>query len=219
MRNNIELDRLGYALKHRYSQQGVTVPSEIRSVLFLFDLLDMNHHLVKEIQLRGPQITSSPTAAKEFLSRHTDETLDERQVAGALLFMILVPTQQQYSPAVFVSAAHDYVERYFDWQTVVRELDLKGLEVSRDQFLALYNALLPMSQENAQFDIQQLWGGRWRNPQTQFSFIRAFLSCTPAELDATSIPDLRPAYDVHALLDAPENVAQHAERAIRDTMI
>ncbi len=174
---------------------------------------------MKEIQLRGPQVTSSPAAAKEFLSRHTDETLDERQVAGALLFMVLIPARQQYSPAVFVSAVHDYVERFFDWQTVVRELDMKGLEVSRDQFLALYNALLPMSQENAQFDIQQLWGGRWRNPQTQVSFIRAFLSCPPSELDATSIPDLRPAYDPHALLDAPEDVAQHAERAIRDTMI
>ena len=188
-------------------------------MLFLFNLLEMDLRLVKEIQLRGPQVTSSSTAAKEFLSRHTDETLDERQVAGALLFMVLVPTREQYSSAVFVSAVHDYVERFFDWQTVVRELDLKGLEVSRDQFLALYSALLPMSQENAQFDIQQLWGGRWRNPQTQVSFIRAFLSCSPSELDATSIPDLRPAYDAHALLDAPENVAQHAERALRDTMI
>lgn len=195
------------------------MPSEVRSVLFLFDLLETNYHLVKEIQLRGPQVTSSSAAAKEFLSRHTDETLDERQVAGALLFMILIPARQQYSPAAFVSAVHDYVERFFDWQTVVRELDLKGLEVSKDQFLALYNALLPMSQENAQFDIQQLWGGRWRNPQTQVSFIRAFLSCRPSELDATIIPDLRSAYDAHALLDAPENVAQHAERAIRDTMI
>lgn len=188
-------------------------------MLFLFDLLEMNYHLVSEIQLRGPQVTSTSTAAKEFLSRHTDETLDERQVAGALLFMVLIPARQQYSPAVFVSAVHDYVERFFDWQTVVRALDLKGLEVSRDQFLALFNALLPMSQENAQFDIQQLWGGRWRNPQTQVSFIRAFLSCTPPELDATIIPDLRSAYDAHALLDTPENVAQHAERAIRDTMI
>ena len=188
-------------------------------MLFLFNLLEMDLRLVKEIQLRGPQVTSSSTAAKEFLSRHTDETLDERQVAGALLFMVLVPTREQYSSAVFVSAVHDYVERFFDWQTVVRELDLKGLEVSRDQFLTLYSALLPMSQENAQFDIQQLWGGRWRNPQTQVSFIRAFLSCSPSELDATSIPDLRPAYDAHALLDAPENVAQRAERALRDTMI
>ena len=213
------MDRLGYALKHRYSQQGSAVPAEVRSVLFLFDLLEMNLPLVKELQLQGPQVTSSTTAAKEFLSRHTDETLDERQVAGALLFMVLVPAQQQYSPAMFVSAVHEYVERFFDWQMVVRELDLKGLEVSRDQFLALYNALLPMSQENAQFDIQQLWGGRWRNPQTQVSFIRAFLSCSPSELDATSIPDLRSAYDARALLDAPENVAQHAERAIRDTMI
>lgn len=218
-RTSIDLDRVGYALKHRYSQQGMALPSEVRSVLFLFDLLEMNHHLVKEIQLRGPQITSSTTAAKDFLSRHTDETLVERHVACALLFMVLVPTRQQYSPTVFVSAVHDYVERFFDWQMVVRELDLKGLEISKDQFLALYNALLPMSQENAQFDIQQLWGGRWRNPQTQVSFIRAFLSCPPSELDATSIPDLRPAYDAHALLDAPENVAQYAERAIRDTMI
>ena len=179
----------------------------------------MNFHLVKEIQLRGPQVTSNLTAAKEFLARHTDEILDERQVAGALLFMVLVPNRQQYSPAVFVSAVHDYVERFFDWQTVIRELDSKGLEVSKDQFLTLYNALLPMSQENAQFDIQQLWSGRWRNPQTQVSFIRAFLSCSPSELDATSIPDLRPAYDAHALLDAPEVVAQYAERAVRDTMI
>ena len=195
------------------------MPSEVRSVLFLFELLETNYHLVKEIQLRGPQVTSSAAAAKEFLSRHTDETLDERQVAGALLFMILIPARQQYSPTAFVSAVHDYVERFFDWQTVVRELDLKGLDVSKDQFLALYNALLPMSQENAQFDIQQLWGGRWRNPQTQVSFIRAFLSCRPSELDATIIPGLRSAYDAHALLDASENVAQHAERAIRDTMI
>ena len=179
----------------------------------------MNYHLVKEIQLCGPQITSSSAAAKEFLSKHTDETLDERQVAGALLFMVLIPARQQYSPAVFVSAVHDYVERFFDWQTVVRELDLKGLEVSKDQFLALYNALHPMSEENAQFDIQQLWGGRWRNPQTQVSFIRAFLSCQPSELDATMIPGLRSAYDARALLDAPRNVAQHAERAVRDTTI
>ena len=218
-RANIDLDRLGYALKHRYAQQGLTVPLEIRSVLFLFDLLEMNYHLVKEIQLRGPQVTSSPAAAKDFLSRHTDDTLDERQVAGALLYMVLIPAQQKYSPVVFVSAVHDYVERFFDWQTVVRELDLKGLEVSKDQFLALYNALVPMSQENAQFDIQQLWGGRWRNPQTQVSFIRAFLSCSPSELDARMIPGLRPAYDAHSLLDAPENIAQYAERAIRDTMI
>ena len=179
----------------------------------------MNLPLVKELQLQGPHVTSNITAAKEFLSRPTNETLDERQVAGALLFMMMVPARQQYSPAMFVSAVHEYVERFFDWQMVVRELDLKGLEVSKDQFLSLFNALLPMSQENAQFDIQQLWGGRWRNPQTQVSFIRSFLSCSPSELDVTTIPDLRSAYDARALLDAPENVAQHAERAIRDTMI
>lgn len=188
-------------------------------MLFLFELLEMNFQIVKDIQLRGPHVTSSPAAAKEFLSQHTDETLDERQVAGALLFMILTPARKQYFPTLFVSAVHDYVERFFDWEKVVHEMDLKGLDISKEQFLILYNALLPMSHENAQFDIQRLWGGRWHNPETQVSFIRSLWSCSHSELDATTIPDLRRAYDSQISSDGPEDVTRQIDRASRDPMI
>jgi len=195
------------------------MPSEIHSVLALIDLLEMTFPLAREVQLRGPQITGRLAAAKAFLSGLKDEDLDERQVAGALLFMALTPNRQQYSVALFVTAVHDYVERSLDWQLVVRELDFRPIEISRDQFLVFFNALLPIAQNNERFDIQTLWGGQWRNPETQLSYIKAFLSFSPAELDATTIPGLRLAYDPHKSVDGPEEIVRYAETALQDTMI
>ena len=179
----------------------------------------MDQPLAREIQKRGPQITNSLAAAKAFLSRLIDQDIDERQVAGALLFMVLTPTRQRYSVTVFVSAVHDLVDRSFDWHLVLQGLDFQAFEISKEQFLALFQALLPIAQGNRDFDIQALWGGQWRNPETQLSFVKAFLALSPSELDVTSIPGLRTAYDPHELLDGPDDVAKYAEKAMRDTMI
>ena len=218
-RTDLDVKKVVYALRLRYSKQNLAIPPEIQSVLVIFDLLEMNVPLLKELQLRGPQITNGLAAAKEFLAHHTDETLDERQVAGALLFMVLSPDWQQYSPTIFVQAVHEYVERFFDWQIVVQELDFDAFDISSHQFLALLNALLPIAKENPQFDIQRLWGGQWRNSQTQLSFLRSFLSFLPSELDAQNIPGLRQAYDPHDSSDGPEGIAQHIQTAFRDSMI
>ena len=197
----------------------MSIPPEIQSLLTMFELLDLKYPIVREMQLRGPRVTKNLETAKEFLSQHTDESLDEKQVAAALLFMILSPARQQYSPAVFVSAIHDYVERHFDWQAVVQGFDFSGLQISNEQFLLIFHALLPMAQQNAHFDIQRLWTGPWRNPATQLSFLRSFLSFSPSELDATIIPDLSLAYDPRDSLDGHEEVTREVERAQRDPMI
>lgn len=218
-RTEHDTKQIAFALKLRYSKQNLAMPSDIQSVLALIDLLEMDHSLAREVQLGGPQITSSSAAAKAFLSRLTDEDLEETQVAGALLFMILTPARNQYSPALFVLAVYHYVERTFDWQRMVREIDFQPIEISRDQFLLFFNALLPIAQSNEQFDIQGLWGGQWRNPETQLSFTKAFLSFSPAELDATTIPDLRLAYDPHESMDGPADIIKYAETAQQDTMI
>ena len=217
-RNDLDSKKLAYALKHRYSKRNVAMPSEILSTLVLFDLLEMDHPLVRDIQVHGPQVTSSLGAAKEFLSKHSNQNAFESQVAAALLFMVLTPARQQYSPSLFVSAVHDPFDTVY-WQTVIQDFDIKGLDISKDQFLIIFNALLPISRENPQFDIQRLWGGSWRNPQTQLSFLRSFLSCSPEELDATVIPGLRRAYDPQESSDGTEDVIKHAEIAQRDAMI
>ncbi|KAK4696249.1 CCR4-NOT transcription complex subunit 1, partial [Lecanoromycetidae sp. Uapishka_2] len=218
-RSEQDTHNIALALEHRYSKQDLELPPDIRSVLTLIELLAMDHVLAREVQLRGPQITNSLAAAKAFLSKLTDEDLDERQIAGALLFMVLTPARQQYSVALFVSAVHDYFERTLNWNVVVRELDFQPFEISKDQFLAFFNALLPIAQSNELFDIQTLWGGQWRNPKTQLSFTKAFLSCSSSELDAATIPRLRLAHDSHEFMDGPEDIVTYAETAHQDTMI
>lgn len=217
-RTDRDTNTLVYALKHRYSKQNVAIPSEILSTLVLVDLLEMDHPLVRAIQLHGPQVTSSLGAARDFISRNSNQATDEKEVAAALLFMVLTPTRQQYAPAIFVSAIRDSLDAGF-WQAVIQEFDLKGIEILKDQFLIIFNALLPIARENPQFDIQRLWGGQWRNPQTQFSFLRSFLSCSSEELDAALIPGLRQAYNPLESSDGLEGGVQQAEIAQRDPMI
>ena len=218
VRSDLDLKKLAYALKHRYSKQNLTIPSEILSALVLFELLEIDHPLVRDLQVQGPQVTSSLGAAKDFLSRHPPQNTAETQVAASILFMVLTPARQQYSPGVFVSAAHDPRDAAY-WQEVVQEFDIKGLEITKAQFLAIFNALLPIARENPEFDIQKLWGGRWRNPQTELSFLQSFLSCSPDELDATVIPNLRQAYDPLEPSTNLEDITRLAEKAERDTMI
>lgn len=176
------------------------------------------HSLMTDLQRRGPHLTSSLGAAKEFLSRYAAEDIDEKQVAIALLFMVLTPMRQQYSPSIFVSAIHDPLDSVY-WNNVVQEFDLQGVVISKDQFLILFNSLLTVGQKNPGFDLQRLWGDSWRYPQTQLSFLQSFVSCSPSELDATTIPGLRQAYDPRESSDGGEEVSQHIERALRDPMI
>lgn len=217
-RTNYDGQKLAYALRHRYQKQEISIPAEIVSAISLISLMDMNYPLLRDVQCRGPQVTSSLGAAQDYISRNPSEEINEKQVAAVLLFMVLSPARQQYNPALFITAVHDRLDASF-WQTVVQELDVKELEISKDQFITLFNVLLPIAQENPHFDIQQLWGGRWRNPQTQLSFLQAFLSCSPSELDATTIPGLRQAYDPQDSSDGPGEVSPYVEQAQRDPMI
>ena len=206
-----------YALSLRYSKLQVQLPSVIRSALTLAELLETNYDLAKEVQQRGPRVTANLDAAKDIILESTN--VDEMQVAGALLYMILTPDFRQYSPAIFVSAVSECVQKEFEWSKTVRELDIKGLWIDSEPFLALFTALLPVAQKDPRFDIQMLWSGRWQHPLTQISFILAFLSLPISELDATTIPNLRQAYDPLEYLDASEEVTKYVEDARKDTVI
>ena len=217
-RNDLDTKKIAYALKHRFSKQNIAVPAEILSTLVLLNLLDMDLPLVRDLQQQGAHVTSSLAAARDFISQQPSQDIVEKQVAAALLFMVLTPARPQYSPANFVSAVHDSSDAAY-WQSVIQEFDIDNLELSKDQFLLIFNALLPISQENSQFDIQRLWGGHWRNPSTHLSFVRNFLACSPDEIDASAIPGLRQAYDPQDSSDGPENVVHQVEIAQRDPMI
>lgn len=181
--------------------------------------MEVGFDLAKEIHARGPRITASTDNVKEFLTRFPTDQLNEQSVAEALLYIVLTPEWQLYSPTVFLSTVQEHVTRQLHWPSIIRGFDQKGLVISSGQFLSLYNALSSMTQNEQGFDIQMLWTGRWQNPTTQLYFVLAFASLTPADLDATTIPNLPIAYDPQDCLDGPEEVVQFIEEAQRDTSI
>ena len=218
-KDGTEKNRIYHTFQTRYSRQGVTIPAVIRSAMVLTELLESQHEVAKELQKQGPNATETVDAAKAFLRNYSKQELDEEQIAGALIFMILTPDWETYRPSNFVSAAREIAESNFNWQVVVRGFDRNGLAISQDQFLALYNALLPIAQDNIDFDIQQLWGGQWQYPATQLSFVLALTSLPPSKLDATTIPGLRQAYDPNDCSDGPEEVERLIDAACRSTLI
>lgn len=211
--------RITHALNLRYSKQNVQIPPSIRSALLLADLLETRHQLARTIQKIGPRTTATLEATKLTLTSPTNVDNYEEQVATALLFMTLTPDWQQYDLGLFVAAVRETSVGRLNWQTVVRGFDRNNIAVSGDQFLSLFNALLPIAQGDSHFDIQALWGGRWRYPATQLSFVLAFTSLSPSQLDATTIPRLRQAYNPTDCEDGPESVVQYIEEARKSTMI
>ncbi|KAL8716261.1 MAG: hypothetical protein Q9220_000166 [cf. Caloplaca sp. 1 TL-2023] len=208
------------AFHTRYANRNLVIqPLVVRSTMALADAMETGFDLVKEIHSVGPRATASIEATKELLSRLPDEVLTERQIAEALLYLVLTPECQQYSTSIFLSAIQEHLPRSLNWSSVVREFDRNGLVIGSAQFLSLYNALLSTTHQDRNFDIQLLWTGRWQHPTTQLYFVLAFTSLPPSDLDATTIPDLQLAYDPQECTDGPEDVTQYIDEAQRDTSI
>ena len=212
--------RLRFSIEHRYKKQRMEPPSEVVSALVVLDLLEAKYPLVKDVYHEGPQATESPEKAKEFITKLSDEKINEQEVSMALLFMILSPDWRDFDCEIFISALRSYLgTSEFHWPDVLKGLGLKNFEISKEKFLVLYNAFLPIAKEDANFDIQALWGGQWLQNETQLSFLRCFFACSPSELDATTIPRLRRAYDPQEMLEEADILKSDIAVALRDTTI
>ena len=208
------------SLELRYKKQRVTPPPEIQSTMVLLELLDSENILVNEICHHGPQITVNGESATAFISQLPIGNIDEKEISLGLLFLLLTPDWHDYDLSVLIASLHDYPGlRNVNWRNVIKGLDYKGVDITKEKFLSLFNALLPLAKEDSQLDLQTLWGGQWANYETQLSFLRAFLTSTASELDASKIPQLRQAYDPLESLEASDDLASAADKARRDTMI
>jgi CCR4-NOT transcription complex subunit 1 len=218
--NEESQSNLNFAIRARYEKLNQPVPSEVLSTLQLAELMTPTNTLVKLVQTTGERATSSLEACKEMLANAGSGDISYAQVASVLLFMVITQNGTAYNPSIFVAALREHrAGKRLDWQDVVHSLDREDVAVSKQQFLALYNALLPLAQEYENFDIQLLWGGQWQQLETQLSFVIAFLSCTSAELDASAIPRLRKAFSLEDFDDATEEVKEYAAEAVRHPLV
>lgn len=205
-------------IRLHYENTNTDIPIEVSNALQLVDLLGPQQTLARALQRAGPQSTISLQACRPMLqSVLGNVTPDEQIVAAALLFMVMTPNWRLYTPSLFVMAIRERGQ--IDWQKVVRSFDREGLRIDKDRFLTLYEALLPIATDDSRFDIQLLWGGKWRYPDTQFSFVTSFATIPPEQLDTGKIPRLRSAFTTADFADASDDVKELAARAVTHPLV
>ncbi|KAI0584436.1 ccr4-not transcription complex subunit protein [Pyrenophora tritici-repentis] len=209
---------LAYAVQMHYQQFQQPIPPVVESKLILVELTDGSRNpLVKLVKQAGPQGTATVEACKEVLASAETRDISYQQISAVLLYLAL---STGYNAKNFVAALREHrAGQRIDWQDVVLAFDRDHLHIERHQFLAIYNALLPVAQDTEKFDIQALWGGQWQHNLTQLYFVVAFLSSTPQELDVTQIPRLRTSYSMKTFENASEDAKAFAEQAVKHPFV
>ncbi|KAH8903484.1 Not1-domain-containing protein [Coniochaeta sp. PMI_546] len=213
---------LRHNVQARYAQSDQAPPSQVLAALDLMRVLGDRppNALALYIHRTGPDFTSSDAKCAAYLeNRPGNNPLSEEQVSVALMYTTISQTQR-HNPSVLVAALRHVLPKTFRWQDVVSYFDVRDVRISSNQFLRLYNALLPVAQDgSSNFDIQRLWGGEWDNPETQLSFICAFASLTPDQLDASTIPGLVPTLTLDSYAHASAAARDRAAYAVRHPLV
>ncbi|EMC92891.1 hypothetical protein BAUCODRAFT_159617 [Baudoinia panamericana UAMH 10762] len=212
---------LSYAVKVHYQKLNSRLPPAVEAAMYLNELLQLpDSRLARVVQRAGPRATASLDACRDMLAVVETRDISYPQIANALLFLVISQNGEAYDAGVFVEGLRQHKAGLkIDWTDVVQGFDKEHLRVTKKQFLGLYNALLPLAREYANFDIQHLWGGQWTFPATQLSFVTAFLSTTSEELDVAQIPDFRQCFTLADYADAPEGIKAYAAEAVKYPLV
>ncbi|KAH9886539.1 CCR4-Not complex component, Not1-domain-containing protein [Xylariomycetidae sp. FL2044] len=224
--NSAAKHELAHKVQSRWQQSDQAPPMEVLAALDLIRVLSERppNALALYIQKTGSGFTRDEETCYDYLQgRPATIQLTEEQVSTALTYTT-VSTTYRHDPSVLVAALRRVLPPKFNWQDVVAYFDQRDVRVSSEQFLRLYNALLPIAQsqddQSPPFDIQCLWGGpHWENPETQLSFICAFASLSPDQLDASSIPGLQPTFTLEEYEQSAAEVRQRAAVAVKHPLV
>lgn len=213
---------LRHNVQDRYAQSDRAPPSQVLAALDLMRVLGDKppNALALYIHRTGQDFTTDEdTCTGHLKNRPGSIQLSEEQVAVALTYTTISQTPA-HNPSVLVAGLRHVLPDSFRWQHVVSYFDQRDARISSNQFLRLYNALLPIAQDDSVgFDIQRLWGREWDNPETQLSFICAFASLLPDQLDASTIPGLAPTFTIDTYVQSPAEVRQRAAYAVKHPLV
>ncbi|OAA70517.1 CCR4-Not complex component, Not1 [Cordyceps fumosorosea ARSEF 2679] len=210
------------AISKRYTMMDTATPSQVLAALDLARVLidKPTNALARYIQKTGADVTRDEESCLSHLqARHGNFQLTPEQVSSALTFVTITQTPE-HNPSVLVAALRRIVAKTFEWNDVVGSFDQPTARITSAQFLRLYKALLPVAEDpKMNFDIQRLWGGTWSEPEAQLSFVSAYASLTPEQLDATTIPNLQRSINLDDYANSPQKARERAAVAIRHPLV
>jgi CCR4-NOT transcription complex subunit 1 len=204
-------------VRQRYPEEKPP-PSEVLAALDLVRVLGDKpvNALALYIQRTGADFTRDEDTCSAYLhARPKNIQLSEEQVSVALTYTT-ISQSPGYDPSILTNSLLAVLSPGFTWQNVVSYFDQRSSRISPSQFLRLYNALLLVARNpSSGLDIQSLWGGHWENAETQLSFICAYGTLKPDELDATTIPGLVSGLSLDFYAQASPSVQERATVAVR----
>ncbi|KAK4912194.1 CCR4-NOT core subunit cdc39, partial [Elasticomyces elasticus] len=203
--------KLVYAANLRYQKLGLDMPFEVSSALQMFNFVNPQYGLVRQLHSKGARATANTETISELINVDP-KYWSEEHLASGLLFMVLSQYWEQFSMETFLLA---YADKPINWSLVFRHFDREGLRVDPKQFAKLYNVLSALSSEGPSLDVQKLWGGDWEHRDTQMSFLTAFVA---SRIDASQIPNLRATFPADFFQDAPDIVKLQGERAAKSPL-
>ncbi|KAI1329483.1 Not1-domain-containing protein [Xylariaceae sp. FL0255] len=217
---------LSHKVQSRWAQSDQAPPMEVLASLDLMRVLGdrQPNALALYIQRTGTDFTRDEETCLRYLKDRSSGFQLGAEVVSAALTYTTVSMTYRHNPSVLVAALRRVLPQSFDWHEVIGYFDQRDVRVSPLQFLRLYNALLPIAQSQNDdapaFDIQRLWGGaHWENPETQLSFICAFASLSPDELDASTIPGLQPTFTLEEYAQSSLEVRERAAVAVKHPLV
>ncbi|KID78132.1 General negative regulator of transcription subunit 1 [Metarhizium brunneum] len=206
----------------RYLSVDQAPPSEVLAALDIGRVLADRpaNALARYVQKTGSEFTRDEEACLLYLqSRPNNIQLNSEQVSAALTYAT-ISQSPDHNPTVLVSALQRVLPKSFDWNETVLFFDQPSARISSSQFLRLYTALLPIANESKyNFEIQRLWGGSWSEPEAQLSFVSAYASLAPNQLDATTIPGLKRSISIEDYVNSPANVRERAAAAVKHPLV
>ncbi|KAK4229467.1 CCR4-Not complex component, Not1-domain-containing protein [Podospora fimiseda] len=215
---------LEHKVLSRYSQlpDAKPPPSQVLAALDLVRILADRppSALALYIHRTGGAFTSDEDTCTSYLqNRPTNIQPNEEQVSSALMYATISQTPR-HNPSILVASLRRILNDSFRWQDVVSYFDQTSARITSSQFLRLYHALLPIALDDPEgFNIQRLWGGEWQNPETQLSFICAYASLKPEQLDATTIPNLKPTLKFEDYAQTAQSVREKATYAVKHPLV
>ncbi|ERS99055.1 hypothetical protein HMPREF1624_04250 [Sporothrix schenckii ATCC 58251] len=210
---------LSIKVAQRYENEELGPPPAVLAALDLMRVLADRpaNALANFIHRTGADFTRDEDTALSYLQNRQGQTTEE-QVAHALTYTAISQTYA-FNPSVLVAALRRFVPATFQWQDVISRFDQPGARISASQFLRLYNALAPIARDDETISIERLWGGSWENPDSQLSFVYAYASQSPDDLDATTIPNLRSTIAIDEYADAAPEIRERAAVAAKHPLV
>lgn len=207
-------------MSKRYAGLDQAPPSEVLAALDVGRVVADRpvNALARYIQKTGVDFTKDEETCISYLqARLHNVSLSPEQVAPAVTYAT-ISTSPQLDVGVLVKALSRVLPKSFDWMEVVSLFDQPSARISSPQLLRLYNALLVVADQPG-FDIQRLWGGTWNEPEALLSYVCAYASHNPDQLDASKIPGLIRSISLTDYANSAPTVQARAAVAIKHPLI